>query len=253
LKIGHDDSSAAWALKISEEGPSRIEREYQTRGMVVCNLSLTHASRPLQGVIRRGAPIYNRDAAALFISICIKTEKHVAGGILLTNNLINLAGGAIAVFFACAVGAQQVPAALQVPANEQLVEQVHAKGDQIYSCKVDGAQSRWTLKAPDAQLFDKDGKAFGKHFAGPSWEATDGSRVVGKASANMPSPDAESIPWLLVKVASHEGDGVLTRVTSIQRINTKGGKAPASGCDASHEGQEVRVPYSADYLFFAPR
>jgi Protein of unknown function (DUF3455) len=127
------------------------------------------------------------------------------------------------------------------------------QGGWVYSCRVDGAQAGWTLKAPDAQLFDKDGKAFGKHFAGPSWEANDGSRVVGKGAANVASPDAASIPWLLVKVVSHAGDGVLTRVTSIQRINTKGSKAPATGCDAGHAGQEVRVAYSADYVFFAPK
>jgi hypothetical protein len=149
--------------------------------------------------------------------------------------------------------AQQVPPQLQPPANEQLLLQVHAKGDQIYTCKNDAAQFTWTLKAPDAQLFDKDGKPFGKHFAGPSWEATDGSRVTGKAVANVPSPDADSIPWLLVTIVSHEGNGVLSRISTIQRINTKGGKAPASGCDSSHVGQELRVPYSGDYLFYVPK
>jgi hypothetical protein len=151
------------------------------------------------------------------------------------------------------VVAQQVPQQLQPPANEQLLLQVHAKGDQVYTCKSEGAQFTWTLKAPDAQLFDKDGKSFGKHFAGPSWEANDGSRVTGKAVANAPSPAADSVPWLLVNILSHDGSGVLSRATTIQRLNTKGGKAPASGCDASHAGQEVRVPYSADYLFYAPK
>jgi hypothetical protein len=149
--------------------------------------------------------------------------------------------------------AAQVPQPLQPPANEQLLFQVHAKGDQVYTCRPDAAQFAWTLKAPDAQLLDKDGKPFGKHFAGPSWEATDGSRVTGKAVANAPSPDANSIPWLLVNVVSHDGTGVLSRATTIQRLNTKGGKAPASGCDASHVGQELRVPYSADYLFYGPK
>jgi Protein of unknown function (DUF3455) len=167
---------------------------------------------------------------------------------------MNLAVGAMAVIlFGAGARAQQVPEALQAPANEQVVVQVHAKGEQIYSCKVDGGVAGWVLKAPEAQLFDKDGKAFGKHFAGPSWEASDGSRVVGKAAANAPSPDADSIQWLLVKVVSRTGEGVLARVTSIQRINTKGGKAPGSGCDAEHAGREVRVAYSADYLFFAPK
>jgi hypothetical protein len=149
--------------------------------------------------------------------------------------------------------AQEVPQQLRPPANERLLLQVHAKGDQVYICKGDAGQFAWTLKAPDAQLFDKDGKLFGKHFAGPSWEATDGGRVIGKAIANVPSPDADSIAWLLVNIVGHEGSGVLSAATTIQRINTKGGKAPASGCDASHAGQEVRVPYSADYLFYSPK
>jgi hypothetical protein len=153
---------------------------------------------------------------------------------------------------ACSAAAQQVPPQLQAPAGEQLILQVHAKGDQIYTCKADGTQFQWALKAPDAQLFDMDGKPFGKHFAGPAWEASDGSRVTGKAVANAPSPDPDSIPWLLVNIVSHEGNGVLARATSIQRLNTKGGKAPASGCDAALAGQELRVPYTADYLFYAP-
>jgi hypothetical protein len=155
--------------------------------------------------------------------------------------------------FSFSAAAQRIPQQLQPPAGDQLLLQVHAKGDQVYICKEGATEFSWGLKAPDAQLFDKDGKPFGKHFAGPSWEASDGSRVTGKAVANVPSPDADSIPWLLVNVVSHEGTGVLSRTTSIQRLNTKGGKAPASGCDSVRAGQEVRVPYSADYLFYAPK
>jgi hypothetical protein len=151
------------------------------------------------------------------------------------------------------VGAQPVPQTLKPPANEQLLLGVHAKGDQIYICSAAGAQFAWTLKAPDAELFDMNGKPFGRHFAGPSWETSDGSRVTGKAVASAPSPEADSIPWLLVTIVGHEGAGVLSRATTIQRLNTKGGKAPGSGCDASHAGQEVRAPYSADYLFYVPR
>lgn len=149
--------------------------------------------------------------------------------------------------------AQDTPKDLRPPANEQFVLQVHAKGDQVYSCKADGGQFAWTLKAPEARLFEKSGKPFGKHFAGPSWEANDGSRVTGKAVANAPSPDVDSVPWLLVTVTSRTGEGVLAHVTSIQRVNTKGGKAPASGCDAAHAEREYRAPYSADYVFFAPK
>lgn len=161
--------------------------------------------------------------------------------------------GAAGLMLAFPSWGQQVPQQIQAPAGEKLLLQVHAKGDQVYTCKEGVTQFAWTLKAPDAQLFDKDGKPFGRHFAGPSWEANDGSRVKGNAVTNVPSPDADSIPWLLVNIVGHEGSGVLSPATTIQRINTKGGKAPASGCDASHAGQEVRVPYSADYLFYAPK
>jgi hypothetical protein len=154
---------------------------------------------------------------------------------------------------ACSAAAQQVPPQLQPPATEQLLLQLHAKGDQVYTCKEGVTQFAWTLKAPDAQLFDKEGKPFGKHFAGPSWQANDGSLVTGKAVANAPSPDPDSIPWLLVTVLTHDGSGVLSRATSIQRLNTKGGKAPATGCDSTHAGQEARIPYTADYLFYAPK
>lgn len=162
-----------------------------------------------------------------------------------------LAAAATVLSFSTA--AQQIPQQLQPAANEQLLFEVHAKGDQIYICPEGATEFVWGLKAPDAQLFDKDGKPFGKHFAGPSWEAKDGSRVTGKAVANVPSPDADSIPWLLIDVMSHDGSGVLSRATTIRRLNTKGGKAPASGCDSAHVGQEVRVPYSADYLFYTSK
>jgi len=156
--------------------------------------------------------------------------------------------------FSLASAAQEVPKQLQPPAGERLLSEVHAMGYQIYSCiTADGGGFAWTLQAPDAKLFDKSGKLFGGHFAGPSWEANDGSLVMGKAVASAPSPDANSIPWLLVTVIRRSGEGVLAHVTSVQRLNTKGGKAPASGCDATHAGEVHREPYSADYAFFAPK
>jgi len=139
------------------------------------------------------------------------------------------------------------------PVPPRLLLQVHVKGDQIYACRSESSQFAWILKAPDARLLDKKDQPIGKHFAGPTWQISDGSQVTAKASMSVASPDAASIPWLLLKVVSHEVNGVLSRATSIQRLNTKGGKAPASGCEADHVNQEVRVPYSADYLFYAPK
>ncbi len=165
-------------------------------------------------------------------------------------NFLTLA--AISMALCTPTRAQEAPPQLQPPAGQELFLKLQGKGDQVYVCKADATPPAWTLKAPDAQLF-KDGALFGKHYAGPSWESSDGSKVVGKAAANVPSPDAASIPWLLVNVVSHEGKGVLERANYIQRLNTKGGKSPASGCDAAHAGQEIRVAYSADYLFFGAK
>jgi hypothetical protein len=139
-----------------------------------------------------------------------------------------------------------IPEVLKAPAGEKVIRQVRAEGDQVYAC--DG--SSWALARPDAKLFDESGKQVGTHFAGPTWESVDGSRVVGKAAANA-TPDPDSIPWLLVKAVDHKGEGWMKGVTSIQRLSTKGGKAPATGCDAQHKGQETRSHYTAVYVFYS--
>jgi len=139
-----------------------------------------------------------------------------------------------------------VPDSLKSPAGSTLLLQVHAAGDQVHTCDGD----HWVFSRPDATLFDDSGKSVGSHFAGPTWEYADHSRVIGKAVANA-TPDSDSIPWLLLNATDHQGEGLMQRVTSIQRIMTKGGKAPASGCDAAHKGQEARSHYTAEYLFYA--
>jgi hypothetical protein len=148
----------------------------------------------------------------------------------------------------------EVPEAIKAPAAEQLVLVTHAGGSQIYTCgKGDDGKPQWTLKAPEAQLRDLKGALIGHHSAGPSWKHLDGSSVTAKLVAKVPSPDPASIPWLLLSAVSHDGNGVLTRVTSIQRIHTKGGVAPpAEKCDPSKPNAETWIPYSADYYFFAP-
>jgi hypothetical protein len=159
--------------------------------------------------------------------------------------------------FQLAVAQQQskpeVPEKLAVPASENLVLQAHASGSQIYVCQVGADQKLvWTLKAPEAELSDSKGAVIGKHYAGPTWKHNDGSEVVGKVVAKQDAPDAYAIPWLLLTAASHAGNGVFAGVTSIQRIHTKGGQPPASGCDDAHRGAESKVAYSADYYFYAP-
>jgi len=143
--------------------------------------------------------------------------------------------------------APTVPDNLKPPAGATLLLHLHATGDQVYSCE----GSAWVLSRPDAKLYDEQGQQVGTHFAGPTWEyAADHSRVVGKALAKA-SPDPDSVPWLLVEAKDHEGEGMMQKVAFIQRIDTKGGKAPATGCDADHKGAEARSHYTADYLFYA--
>jgi hypothetical protein len=108
------------------------------------------------------------------------------------------------------------------------------------------------LSGPDAKLLGESGKQVGSHFAGPTWEWSDGSRVIGRPVANA-TPDPESIPWLLLTAAQHEGEGVMKSVSSIQRLSTKGGKPPSGGCDASRKGEETRSRYTAVYCFYTHR
>ncbi len=148
-----------------------------------------------------------------------------------------------------------VPETLRPPATESLAFVAHAKGVQVYECRAkkdDPAQFEWALKGPDADLFDDHGRKIGRHYAGPTWESTDGSKVVGEVKSRADSTDPEAIPWLLLVTKSREGSGVFSNVTSIQRLETAGGKAPAGNCDASTAGKEVRVPYTATYFFYRP-
>jgi hypothetical protein len=146
-----------------------------------------------------------------------------------------------------------VPDAIQAPTGEEVVLLAHATGSQIYTCQAaaDGKFS-WTLKAPEAELHDRNDKVIGQHSAGPSWKLKDGSEVTGKAAARVDSLDGESIPWLLIKVVSHSGSGRLASVTTIQRVHTHGGRAPAEGCDAAYHDAEAKSSYTADYYFYAP-
>ena len=137
-----------------------------------------------------------------------------------------------------------VPDALAVAPDMKLVLSSHAEGAQIYGC----SKSAWVLKAPEATLFDAQGNPIGKHYAGPSWELSDGGLITGELAAKDPGPDSGAIAWLLLKVKSNNGKGLLAPVTEVQRIETAGGMAPAGACQ---EGEEKRVSYNATYRFFA--
>jgi hypothetical protein len=148
-----------------------------------------------------------------------------------------------------------VPATLKPPVPVRLLFQARANGHQIYTCAAaaDG-NFAWTLKAPQADLRDANGKMIITHSAGPKWQHNDGSSVTGKVRAKENAPDTGSIPWLLLEADnSQSGAGVLSNVSYIQRIHTEGGQPPATGCDASHKGDETQITYSADYVFYVPK
>jgi hypothetical protein len=138
-----------------------------------------------------------------------------------------------------------LPDAIATP-GETVVLTVHAEGAQLYECRAgtDG-KSNWAFREPIATLL-VDGKTVGRHYAGPNWEHSDGSAVAGKSAASVPGATANDIPWLKLEVTSRRGSGVLTGVTTVQRINTKGGML-AGACDKV--GTFSSVPYSADYVF----
>jgi hypothetical protein len=138
-----------------------------------------------------------------------------------------------------------LPDAIAAP-GETIVLSVHAEGAQVYECKAgpDG-KPNWAFREPIATLL-LDGKTVGRHYAGPSWEHNDGSAVVGKAVGSVPGATPNDIAWLKLEVISRRGSGILSGVTTVQRINTKGGKLEGA-CDKA--GAFSSAPYSADYVF----
>jgi Protein of unknown function (DUF3455) len=147
----------------------------------------------------------------------------------------------------CALLAQGI----QPPPGAKLVLRAHATGDQIYTCQHTASAFAWSPKGPDARLTDDRGHAIGRHFAGPTWQLNDGSQVVGRPVAHADAPEPNAVPWLSLTVVSETGHGQLEQVHTVQRVNTHGGQPPAGGCDAAHVGQDVRVPYTAQYDFYS--
>ena len=150
----------------------------------------------------------------------------------------------------------EAPDALKPDAAQSPLTTLAARGVQIYECRVskdDPQAAAWVFVAPEAKLYDAQGRLVGKHYAGPHWESNDGSKVVGSVKAKADAPQAGAIPWLLLATRSDGPSGEFAKVTSVQRLNTVGGAAPANGCTTATVGQGARVAYSADYVLFAMR
>jgi hypothetical protein len=147
-----------------------------------------------------------------------------------------------------------VPATLVPAADQTLKSKLTGVGVQIYMCIAKttptGTAYTWTFVAPSANLLNDEGKLVGTHFIGPTWQGNDGSSVVGAKVAGA-SVDPSAVPWLLLQATSHSAEsGRFDDVTSIQRLSTVGGNAPADGCDSSHVGSIAQIPYTAEYVFY---
>jgi hypothetical protein len=153
-----------------------------------------------------------------------------------------------------ACGGARVPAEIAVEdPGLHAVLRVRARGVQVYKCaagKTSAPPFAWTLVGPEATLYDGGGAAVGKHYAGPTWELTrDGSKVTGVVQSKAVVA-ADAVPWLRLTVATNAGAGILASARLVQRIETTGGLAPASGCEQASEGSETRVDYTATYVFW---
>ena len=167
--------------------------------------------------------------------------------------------GAAAVLSACAsspmmmkVDNAALPEAVRVPMGQKLMMATTGVGEITYECRekkdMAGAHE-WAFVGPMATLYSGDRRAVGKYYAGPTWEAADGSKVSGKQLAVAPASPG-NIPLQLVKADPAMGAGAMTGVSYIQRLNTKGGVAPAMACDAASKGKRQQVAYEADYVFY---
>src|SRR6185437_7555852 len=167
------------------------------------------------------------------------------GGVSMSD--LRKAAVAALLFAAAPFGATaaELPGAVAAP-GETVVLTTHAEGAQVYECKAgpDGKLS-WVFREPIATLM-ADGKTVGRHYAGPNWEHVDGSVVTAKTAGSAPGATANDIAWLKLEVIAHRGSGVLSGVTTVQRINTAGGKLDGA-CEKA--GATRSAPYSADYVF----
>jgi hypothetical protein len=157
---------------------------------------------------------------------------------------------------ATGTGSSGAPAELAPPAGAEQALRVFARGTQNYQCApgYDGPP-QWKLVAPEAELRATEGATApvtGTHGAGPSWTLTDGSGAIGDASQAKRAASKESgaVPWLLFPCKDNGLPGALQGVRFVQRVDTHGGAAPATGCDQATVGSEIKVPYTATYVFY---
>jgi hypothetical protein len=178
----------------------------------------------------------------------------LAAAFAVTASVVTASGAAAATPDVATASAQgggtpnsQLPVAIQVDETKfKVVASFVGIGKQVYDCNA-GA---FTFREPVAGLLSRGVQA-AIHGKGPFWASFDGSHVDGSGAVPAPSPDpTKNIPWLRLAGASSGAAGVFSNVTFIQRLDTRGGVAPAGTCVAP---KTVAVDYSANYVFWGPK
>ena len=148
--------------------------------------------------------------------------------------------------------APEVPSILEVGEGYEVSFHTYAEGVQVYVCtETSPGVYGWVFKEPIATLYSNAARTavVGTHYAGPTWDSNSGSMVVAARLEGV-TVDPNAIPWLKLGAVSESGPGIFDNTTHIQRVNTAGGKAPASGAGASNVGEEIAIPYTAEYYFY---
>lgn len=147
-----------------------------------------------------------------------------------------------------------VPTGIVVPDGNRLFLVGHAVGVQIHECIPAATGYRWRFAGPRADLYGDNGQLLATHFAGPRWQASDGSTILATLDGDgTVTVDPTAIPWLRLSASGMAGpDGArFADTTWIQRVATVGGLTPAAAdCNEATAGTRQEIPYSADYRFW---
>ena len=200
----------------------------------------------LHTIKRFGIDVYRYRQEALALRAQTRSAFFQSAGRVFRPVILAIIAGYLSMRVIAPTAAADVPDTIAAR-GETLIATTHATGAQIYECTTNSdGKLTWQFREPIATLMI-NGKTVGRHFAGPTWEMADGSAVSAKVSAQAPGAATNDIPLLRLDVAARHGSGLLSGVTTIQRLNTRGGRADAA-CDSP--GTFMSVPYSADYAFY---
>jgi len=199
------------------------------------------------------------------------TRQQITRGILRIGYMTTL-GMALTFALPSAAHAQiitppPVPTGLEVDAPNEAFLLGRGVGTQNYICQPAASLGRvaWTLFTPQATLFSDEREQLITHFASPNpdeggvvrvtWEDSQDTSTVWAQAIAMATVNSNAIPWVKLQVVGTQdgpnGGKTLSGTTFIQRLNTKGGLAPKTGCDTPKDiGGKRFVPYTADYFFY---